>query len=302
MTVVTLSFIEEGQRIIEGIPEFIKIESNLPTLIFYTLDESLPTMASTQYDGYAFVLPTDDSVVNLSAIGYFLDGYGDLTPSAVFSVAYTLDFSEAYRIRGRDFEGVVYSYPGGLNIPFWYDSDGDAKVFIDIPLDEFNKEFSPSFRNADGTIREGESLVTKKQSASETQTTRDDDTLLFSTPSSADFDPRALYIVIDGRDRSPEDVPIVNGPYMSLRDSEKNWGGADFLSTRGSNQISGSLLKYYVNREKGIVVFYYFDSSSNRWIKSIQNLPAIDTSTLRNPIWKVPMVFRWNNFGKHQGI
>jgi len=303
MAVVTLTFTETGHRVVDGIPEFIEITSSSPAIIFYTLDETLPSQLATQYDGYAIKMPTDAGSVTLSAVAYFMDGYGNLVPSAVFSETYRTEGTAGDRIRRFDFEGVVYIYPGGLDIPYWYDSDGDAKVFIDIPIDEFERELIPSERNADGSIRSDvKGGVIDEQHWTETPTTRDDDFVPYSTPNSPDFDPEALYIVIDGRNRDPDDVQLINGPFMSLRDPEKNFGGLDFVSTDGSNYISGSLVKSHYNRAKGIIVFYYFDSNTNRWIKSIQNLPAMNRNLLRNSVVTNPVVFKWNNFGRHQAI
>ena len=303
MAIVTLTFTEKGQRTVDGIPEFVEITSSSAAIIFYTLDGTLPSMMSEQYDGYAIKIPTDSSSVTLSAIAYFMDGYGNLVPSSVFSEEYRTDGTFGDRIRRFDFEGVVYIYPGGLDIPYWYDSDGNAKVFIDIPIEEFEKELIPSERNADGSIRNDvRGGIIEKQYWTETSSTRDDDFVPFSSPDSETFDPSALYIVIDGRNRDPDDVQLINGPYMSLRDSERNFGGIDFISTDGSNYTSGSLVKSHYNRAKGIAVFYYYDSNANRWIKSIQELPRVDRRLLRNSIVTNPVVFKWNNFGRHQAI
>lgn len=303
MAVITLTFTETGTRVVDGIPEFIEITSNSPTMIFYTTDDTLPSMLSSQYDGYAIKMPTSSGSVTLSAVAYFMDGYGNLVPSSVFSETYRTEGTAGDRIRRFNFEGIVYLYPGGLDIPYWYDSDGAAKVFIDIPIDELEKSLIPSERNADGTIRSDVTGgVITKQGWEETPTQRDDDFVPYSTPDSPDFNPDALYIVIDGRNRDPDDVQLINGPFMSLRDPERNFGGLDFVSTDGSNYISGSLVKSHYNRTKNIMVFYYFDSNTNRWIKSIQNLPRMDRSLLRNSIVTNPVVFKWNNFGRHQAI
>jgi hypothetical protein len=89
---------------------------------------------------------------------------------------------------------------------------------------------------------------------------------------------------------------------MSLRDPEQNFGGLDFVSTDGSNYISGSLTKIHYDRKKEIAVFYYFDSNTTRWVKSIQNLPRMEPRSFKNAIITNPVVFKWNNFGRHQAV
>jgi hypothetical protein len=112
-----------------------------------------------------------------------------------------------------------------------------------------------------------------------------------------------LFIIIDGRSARDTDAPLLfNSPFMVLRDPERNFGGLDFVSTDGSNYISGGLTKPHYNREKEIIVFYYYDSNVNRWVKSIQNLPRVNKLNFSNAIITNPVVFEWNNFGRHQAV
>lgn len=303
MALVVLSFIEKGDEILSGIPEFVEISANVVSTIYYTLDGTLPTSFSEQYIDM-IKMPTDNGSVTLSAVAYYLDGYGNLVPSSVFTKSWVTPGVENRSARAG-YEGITYMYPGGLDIPFWYDADGNAKIYIDISPEEFEKSLIVSDRNADGSIRnETNKTIGTETPAELTPTRRDDDFTPFSNPAgNADFDPKALYIVIDGRnDRNLEDVRLINSPYMSLRDPEGNYNGIDFVSTEGSNYISGSLTRAHYNREKEIIVFYYYDSNANRWVKSIQKLPKVDTKRFQNSIITNPVVFKWNNFGRHQAI
>jgi len=306
MDTITLTFSSLGIEVLDGIPEFVGITTNLSSMIFYTLDSTLPTMLSTQYTS-PVLMPTDGGSVTLSAIAYFLDGYNNLVPSSVMTQTYQIDSSiTGERVRRLDFAGVVYIYPGGLDIPFWYDSSGDPKVFIDIPKEELELSMIVSESEPDGSRRyDVPGGVVDLVPPDETPTTRDNVYNLYSAPEDdPNFDPNALLIVIDGRNpRALDTVALINGPHMSLRDPESNYGGIDFYSTGETNYRSGSLVKMHYDRKKEIAVFYYFDSNTGRWIKSIQNLPKMDKAKVPpNAVISNPVVFEWNNFGRYQAV
>jgi len=147
--IVTLTFTAENGEIISGIPRFVSIASSEPATIYYTLDGTLPTQLSNIYTG-RIEMPTDNNSITLSAVGYFLDGYGSLVPTTVLSNTYFTDVSEIDRTRYLFFEGITYMYPGGLDIPFWYDFDGYASVFVDIPIADLENILILSDRDSDG--------------------------------------------------------------------------------------------------------------------------------------------------------
>lgn len=303
--IVTLSFTSLGGEIISGIPRFVEIDSSQPATIYYTLDGSLPNQLSSVYTG-PIEIPKNQNSVTLSAVGYFLDGYSNLVPTPVLSNIYRTDTSAIIdpvvpatnnaNLSGRSrflfFEGIVYIFPGGRNIPFWYDSSGNTKVSLDVAPEEL--DFVISTRNADGSARETILDVPKLGI---------EDYQIFDTPGSETFNPDALYIVVDGTGGDNlENLLLINGPHMDLRDPRKNYAGLDFYSVNNTNYRSGHMATYHYNRDKGIVVFYYFDTNNGRWIKSIQNLDPIDERSLSKPVFGNPVVFKWFNFGRHQGV
>lgn len=311
--IVTLSFEPLGGEIISGIPRFVEIASSQPATIYYTLDGSLPTQLSSVFTG-PIELPTDQNTVTLSAVGYFLDGYSNLVPTPVLSNIYSTDQSDIIdnvvgsdrntKFSGRSrflfFEGIVYIFPGGLDIPFWYDSSGSPSVFLAVPSDEL--DFKVSDRNEDGSHRSNP-LDVDVVPAEDTASLFDNDFQIFDTPDSETFNPDALYIVIDGRDGDNlESTLLINGPHMDLRDPRRNFRGLDFYSFNNTNYRSGNMAGYHYDREKEIIVFYYNDTNSNRWIKSIQHLEPVDLSSFPKPFFGNPVVFRWFNFGRNQNL
>lgn len=294
---ITLSFKELGGQIIAGIPRFVEVLSSAPATIYYTLDGSLPNQLSTPYT-QAIEMPTSSGEVILSAVGYFVDGYSNLVPTPVLSNIYRTDVSDLSQF--LLFDGIVYMYPNGQNIPFWYDKDGSASVFLDVPPDQI--EFPISERDSIGLEIPGATGF-DKQNPAETASAFDNDYQLFDQPSSDTFNPEALFILVDGRNPSNiNDVLLINGPHMDLRDPRKNFGGLDFYSYHGTVYRSGSFTRHYYDRDREVIVFYYFDSNTGRWVKSIQKLEKRDAKALPKPTFSNPVVFQWFNFGRQQGI
>lgn len=302
---IVLSFSSLGGEKVTGIPRFVEITSSSPATIYYTLDGTLPTQLSSVYTD-PVEMPTDSGSVTLSAVGYYLDGNNNLVPTPVLSNIYKVDMSDIGD-RYIYFNAIAYMYPGGLDIPYWYDSSGEASVFIDVPAEDL--DLLVSDRDHQGYYREvgNEAWYPISQidriPPGETASLYDDNYNLYDTPSSATFNPESYYIVIDGRNGdSLDDTLLINGPHMDLRDPRRHFGGLDFLVTNNTNYRSGHLTKYHYDRSRGIIVFYYFDTNSCRWIKSIQNLEEVDIASLPKPYIGNPVVFKWNNWGRQQSV
>ena len=299
MAVITLTFIPSANQIVSGFPETVTISTNISSTIYYTLDGTLPSLLSAVYTE-PVKLPTDGLAVTLSAIAYYIDGMMNLVPSAILSNTYYTDQTDLDRTRWLFFEGVVYSYPGGLDIPLFYDANGDASYKIDV--DSYDLELVYTSRN-----RVGDELGTDNEidimDPDETVAIIDNDIPEFSSPNSTDpFQASAKFILIDSRTGAPEQsVRLINGPHMSLRNSNKYWSGIDFRRIQGDNHISGGLTKIFYNREKGLMVAYYFDSAESRWVKSIGDLVTPEFSPNQPSVrFSLPLVFKWFNFGRQQ--
>lgn len=299
MAVVSLTFTPSTSQTIAGIPDSVEISVNAAATIYYTLDGSLPTVFSNVYTE-AIELPTDQNSVTLSAIAYYLDDDNNLVPSAVLSNTYAPDQEDLDRTRYIFFEGVVYSYPGGLNIPFYYDQNGEAAFSIDVPEDDLLL-----LRPERDHLGLPNDLATDVEPVDpdNTATLIDNEISAYQSPNDDTFHPEAYFIVIDGReDASPQVVNLINGPYMSLRDLKTSYGGIEFYNNHGTLYISGDSTRYHYDRQKGIIVFYYFDSNTNRWVKSLQDLSASPAQVKPTPVIQNPLVFRWFNMGRHQAV
>jgi hypothetical protein len=294
---IIISLLPSDTEIISGIPQQVEISTNIPSTIYYTLDGTLPTPLSSVYTE-AVKLPTSVGMVTVSAIAYYFDGYATV-PSAVLTQTYGTDNTDLQRTRYVFFEGIVYSYPGGADIPLYYDFAGDPVFYIDIPLSELDMIQPETL--PDGTIVGTDNQI-QQLSQEYTGSIIDDSVIMHSSANNqTSVRTDAMYFLIDGRSSAENSlsVNIMNGPHMSLRDSRTLWGGIDYISLGTSAYISGSATRYHYNRDKNVIVFSYFDSSSGRWVKSIQDLPPAQTN-LPRPHFSNPHVFKWFQYGRHQ--
>lgn len=296
--VATLTFTASDEEIIDGIPKTLTISTNEPATIYYTLDGGTPSLLSTVYTE-PLELATDENSVTVSAIAYTVDGYQNLYPSAILSNVYAPDGVAIDRTRWIDFEGVLYSYPGGLDIPLYYDEDGHASVTVDFPLDQV-EVFESKYDYLGNPVDDPDAV--ELIDPDETATLTDNDIPAYWSPNGADtYYPNAKYIVIDHRDSADDPtIDLINGPFMTLRDRKKYWSGADYFRRGSENYISGKIAKLHYDRTKNLMVAYYFDSSECRWIKSIG--PLDDAPVQEKPVTANPLVFRWNMYGRQQSM
>lgn len=115
------------------------------------------------------------------------------------------------------------------------------------------------------------------------------------------FNPRALYIEIDGRvdgyingkQIQPGDRHIVNKPYGSLRQLETREDLGDAVRTT-LGYISGGLVCPIYDYARGQAQFAYWDNHDNRWVISLQKItpPQYDIVYKRNGV-VVAHVFKW---------
>jgi hypothetical protein len=237
-------------------------------------------------------------MLTVSAVAYYFDGYA-VVPSSILTQTYGTDNTDLGRTRYVFFEGIVYSYPGGADIPLYYDHAGDPVFYIDIPLSELEM-IQPSTL-PDGTVVGTDDQV-ERVAPEYTGSVIDDSPPRFASANNQEeVRTDALYLLIDGRASAAErpSVDIINGHLMSLRNSRASWSGIDYINLGKTNYFSGSATRYHYDRDKNVIVFSYFDTNSSRWVRSIQDLPPAPTN-LPRPYGGNPHVFKWFTYGRHQ--
>jgi hypothetical protein len=255
---ILLSLSESTDQLVAGIPKFVTISSSEPSIIYYTLDGEDPDESSLIYTDKIY-LPTNNANVTLKYMAYY-DGKN----SSVFEEKYESYFEKTFTSRKGGEDGTNI-FSGSEEILYYYNHEGNQIAASSIPLEDL--EITTSRTDNQGIpvgstksfINFASRQIHRKFSVS-------------SSPDSSNFDRYADVIRIDGSTKEAVDaqvVSIVNRPYdnMSPRSSF-------YMESfdRESNYLNGNLVNYVYNSFTGEIVFNYFDSRENRWIKSKQKV------------------------------
>jgi hypothetical protein len=292
MAVITISVKEYGPWFISGVPRQIALDANVPSIIYYTLDGSQPGPTSSIYIE-PITLPTSGTIhVRALAISGSDRGALDLL--------FYSDSSKLFFPRRSNYTGgkgiVVDAYGVETVVTDGYGLNAYNYVILpvrssDYELDDLEVKYS---KEGDYFVGPG---VMFRMGIPPEEFWQDD--AVDAEPSSPNddnvfFNPRSLYIVIDGRDGyEDQSVYPINRPWEGTTDMVKYLQGKSFY--RPGPYISGGFIKSFYNKDTGTAVSYYFDHNELRWIKSIQNYdPATVPERLgaRN-LSGGPIVFKW---------
>lgn len=285
MATILIDLTPIGPYFLAGIPRLARLDTDIPSVIFYTLDGTEPTVYSSVYLE-PIGIPTDQNSVRLRAFAVSGLDTG------------TLDFTFSTNIYGlRDENGLIIDAYGVPDLVVdGYSVDDDNNVVVpsrrsDYLLNELEIRYSDSGPDGygNGTLKRlGPYPIDFWQ-----------DHAVSEEPSSPNdvnvfFNPRSLYITIDGRDGYDDQaVHIINRPFGGTTDYVKYHGGKAFYNR--DVPITGGFVRSFANYDTGVVVYYYFDRVECRWIKSIQQFDRtkvpqrIGDRNLSGP----PLVFRW---------
>ena len=295
MAVITISAIELGPELVSGIPRYVALETNVPATIFYTTDGSSPTTLSSVYID-PILLPDNLNTIELKSLAVSGSDIGYL--HLIFRTS-TLSIHKTRRIEGYGAGIVIDAY--GEQWVFYdgysLDSLDEANVparFSDYPLDELEIKYSETGFDGigKGTFPRPGPVpkdVTDRSSAIGPEESSPNDNNVY-------FDPRALYIVIDGRmDDGYKDQSVfpINRPHSGTMNPVKYLGGRMFFDPQP--YISGGLVRTMYNYNTGIMTSYYFDSNESRWIKSIQKFDKdkVPDNIGSRRQFGPPLVFKW---------
>jgi hypothetical protein len=294
MGVIIITAIQQGPFLISGIPNNIILTTNVPSTIFFTLDGSEPNMFSQVYLE-PITLPTTGTIrLRALAISGPHSGKLDVTystdstdlaipPRRLPSEGGAGVVVDAYGVDPRVLDGYKPNDAGDVIIPARY-ADKLLKCY-DIKYSRVGPDgYGPGTLVWLGPIpeeqREEASPVDPEPSSP------NDDNVYFN--------PRSLYIVMDGRDGyEDQSVYPINRPWGSSLDVVKYLQGRELLGS--SPYVSGSHIKTFYNPDKGIAVAYYLDMNEQRWIKSIQNYNPENVPQRIGDRRQTgqPLVFRW---------
>lgn len=285
MGVITISAASSARQLVSGIPQYITLSTNLTSVMFYTLDGTVPSQSSTVYVGQ-IEMPRDASLVRLRAFatnGIDTSGSLDVTYKTVITanirlpqakVTFLEDITYVNCAIGQSSGGVKVSYSqphmntvdsaGTANTSVdGYNADGSFPARgSDEPIPDYMIKHSETDRlgrtgRGIGTIPKTE-IVYVPEPPGETRL------------GSKTFDPRAMVLFADSRDDT--DTVHLFRPYFFDVHPEKNRIGTFYESfaSDGHRLMSGSFISRHFNPKENTWTYYYRDSITNRWIISVE--------------------------------
>jgi len=299
MAVISISVTASSDQIVAGIPKSISIATNIPALIFYTLDGSVPTLFSTMYTS-PILLPTN----SLSIILNILASNG-IDSSPIITECYITNIAENTNARlphtgttaapgsapqnlypygtngNQPFAnytnpadaGITVDNPALPEIPNGFDANQNPAGFTNQPYDLTNYSIQYTTTNSEGETGPGIGTLPAKVKIKPAEfipeTTQQTSLNM--------FDPRALVIYQDVASENPNDPPLINRMNYSLENIDIARDGAYlFSSGLDAPPVNGTFLRAHHNPRLGTITYYYLDTWSNRWI--ISTMPYQNSS------------------------
>jgi hypothetical protein len=288
MAVITISVVDVGPELISGVPQWVSLSTNIPATIFYTLDGSVPTIASSVY--ITSILLTTTSSIRLRALA--ISGV-DLGILDVF-FASTTYLTYPRRIDATYGAGIVVDaaliedvFDDGYGLDESNVSSEPIRYY-DVDVPRLDIQLFRDSSSGEGTMLSVGFAPPKNQISFD-----------MSTPNGNNvfFNPKSLYVVIDGRDGYEDQVHdgylIINRPCAGTMDPVNYLGGKMFYEPHP--YTSGGFVKTHYDSRNKVSVSYYFDANETRWIKSIENFDPTQVPAnlgLRHSSGG-PLVFKW---------
>lgn len=329
MVVICVTITQSTEQTVAGIPKYVTLATNIPALIFYTLDGTTPTLFSTQYVGPIF-LPIDQPSVTLSV---FASNGTDSSPVIVELYETNMVNGDArlphaptnvppgFNLQGlypfgdnpiqpqgiygnpADAGQTVYN-PAKPSTPTGFDGDGNPTGFTNKPYDLSNYDIVYSTQNAEGEsgplVGNLPATVTTPNDLNPPPSLGPEETEQFTST----FDPRAFVIFQDFSKEDPNDPPQINRQFFSLEDTERARDGNYYYNSGlDAPPVSGSFLRSHYNPRTNEITYYYLDTWTNRWI--ISTTPYMPTGTFDGNLSQIVfgrngsgngMVFEWLEF------
>ena len=320
MATILTTLIESDEQLISGRPKSIRVETSVPSNVYYTLDGTVPTTSSFIMVGDV-VLPTDQPSVYLK---FFASNGTDTSP--LVEVAYQTDLHKVrfpnakvdgsvqdsllswgpYGDQGSD-RNFRFNGTGGVAVDtdaidgyangFDGTGDGSTNGDTDLPKDQYRFRFSTtnSIGQTGKNIGTLPARVTIQRPSPQTPQTT-------SRTSDKLFDPKAM-VIYQSYDSPPVDnVNVIQRGMFSLEDPERSSNGFNTGFDKGN--VTGGYIKAVFNPIDSTINYYYRDSSTGTWIISKEKFvprggQVMDLArTVTNPRQgaTVAKVFAWTNF------
>ncbi len=284
---ITLTVTESDNQFVSGIPEYVTLSTSSPATIFYTINGDAPSPDESDiYVDYIF-MPTDKSYVKLSMLVLPSNGSAEEFEHEFYTSQENID---GRRLMGS--EGISVLRVGSEVVDsISLDLDGYASQETSIELSELDIKTSQydssGYENPDKTSHDFIKF-SKKNSL------YNDGDIFGSTSVNSNifFNPKAGYIDIDGTTKGAiesQEVRIVNRANGTM----STVGNAFNDHLLQAPPVTGNLVRSYYDKNKNIMISYYYESRECRWIVSKQSvdLKTIVASSPNDP--RSRFVFKW---------
>jgi len=281
---IILTVVQSTNQIISGIPEYVEVETNIPSVIFYTFDGSDPTIESEFLTSSRLLLPTSTNKVLLKLVAV-----AGSESSDIFEHEWLTTLNVVSK-RFEENQGINI-LPPGVDVVDSLAVNQDGISARETSIDFLDLEMKASDRDKFKKFERGktsldfinfklEMIINEEPYQSKVSIVNNN----------LDFDPKAGLIIIDGS--TPEkmraqSIKIINRPNDTMAPRSDSY---NFRVGRESIQTS-NLVRYFINPKTGKMVFYYFDSRECRWIESIQQITP-KTLNISQQVGN-PKVFSW---------
>lgn len=262
---IIITVVQSTNQIISGIPEYVEVETNVSSVVFYTFDGSDPTIESEFLTGTRLLLPTNVSSVVLKLVAIAGSESSDIFEhewtTSIATITKRFEQNQGINILPPDAEVV-----DSLSINQSGSPARETSIdFIDLEMKASDRDKFKKFERGKTSLNfinfKLEMIINEEPYQSKVSTVNNN----------LDFDPKAGLIIIDGstpEKMTAQAVKIINRPNDTMAPRSDSY---NFRVGRESVQAS-NLVRYFINPRTGKMVFYYFDSRECRWIQSIQQI------------------------------
>jgi len=297
MAVITISVTPSERQLVSGIPQFVAIATNIAAIIFYTLDGTDPSEASSVYTDQ-IEMPRDVSAITLKV--YATNGTDS---SSVLALTYktvldgmrkaqaTVSFLESEYMYTSLIGGSSYArkvqysqeHMGILdksNVPNTV-QDGYGP-YGEFPVQSYDQPISSSSARYSETDRQGNygRGIGTFNRTEVVYLPPDPETTKLSAKS---FNPRAMVLFADSRE--PTDTVHLFRPLYY--DARRVGDYYETYETDGNRLTTGTFLKQYFNPRDNTITYYFRDSRTNRWIISVESASIQPTNEQASHLFNV---------------
>lgn len=336
MVVISVAIEESEVEIIAGIPRSVSITASIPSNIYYTLDGTDPTIASSiVIDGYSIFFPLgqgNSARPDLLEITLKVLAISGSDSSGIITTIYSTNITFDTRLPHANVSGLNNAsinslFPFGTNspgtnvqytnsansgttvenpllplYPDGYDGEGNPSGFTNSPNPDIDYEFKYSETDSEGQKTPGVGNLPSKTTIIQKYVPEEYSTEISNVADKL-FDPKAMVIFQDSSNNNNLDPPIINKQFFSLENQEiVRDGNLLYNSALDSPTTTGSFLRSHYNPTTKKMTYYYYDSKVNKWIISSTdydpaNNKAGNLSTMVFPREQgAGFVFRWHLF------